>query len=458
MHGDDDDTTTVANTAASGNTVLRGGRGIIFVDTKVMGLRSLLQIKDQLKCQTKQLGHANKRATVERPRRPTSTSTVFRSTNQRFEDCVTMALPLLNLKLHHTNPKLFADQLTRACHEIGFFLLEHDIPTSTGFSALSEARQFFSRPIEQKMTISYESDPSFRGYMQIGVENTEGKVDWREQIEYAAEYGWYHRRQHTQADTNSPFYHRLRATSNPWPDIVQPSLRPATMDYVTGVLGVADRLRDAMCLGLNVNANEVRHLFGNITKADDGQYVPSDKNGDVPFWSMKMVSYPPVSADSTDSLQGVGAHADTNFLTLILQDPQSSGLQVQSVQDGKWIDVPPTPSNVLVCNVGELAEIWTKGYFLATPHRVMRQTSNCSRVSLPIFYNPTIDTKMQAMVDIDLLSWTRKQHSQWRRQQNSLINSVGENSFKSLARSHPAVFAKQHSDLMILDDGRMKQI
>ena len=38
------------------------------------------------------------------------------------------------------------------------------------------------------MTISYEHSPAFRGYMPLGVENTEGKTDRRDQIEYAAEY------------------------------------------------------------------------------------------------------------------------------------------------------------------------------------------------------------------------------------------------------------------------------
>jgi isopenicillin N synthase-like dioxygenase len=37
--------------------------------------------------------------------------------------------------------------------------------------------------MEQKMTISYECSAAFRGYMPLGVENTEGKIDGREQIE-----------------------------------------------------------------------------------------------------------------------------------------------------------------------------------------------------------------------------------------------------------------------------------
>ena len=323
-------------------------------------------------------------------------------------------------------------------HEIGFFLLEHDIPESVCQRALSETHQFFQRPLEEKLTISYENSRAFRGYQQLGVENTEGKTDYRDQIEYAAEY-----RDVGEDNQCRPFYHRLRST-NPWPDAIQPTLRPAIMDYVNGVLKAADEVRDAMCLALKVEPRDIAPLFGN--------------NDEPSFWSMKLVSYPRleenVDTTTTSELlqQGVGAHTDSNFLTLICQDPNSSGLQVQNIKGG-WIDVPPTPLNTLICNIGELAEIWTNGYLLATPHRVLRHSSNTDcRTSLPIFYNPKLDAVLEPINTNDL-PWERAEDKQWRRKNNLMMNSVGENSFKSLARSHPTVFEKHHSDLRILEDG-----
>lgn len=318
-------------------------------------------------------------------------------------------------------------------HEVGFFLLHHDIPEIICKDALSETKQFFQRPLAEKMIISYENSAAFRGYMALGVENTEGKIDGREQVEYAAEYDEF--------DKNKEiFYHRLRST-NPWPNAVQPNLQPVIMDYVRRVLNVADQLRDSMCLALNIDPNEVSSLFGSC----EGQ--------DPSFWSMKLVSYPPLADDGHhESQQGVGAHTDSNFMTLICQDSHSSGLQVQNVNGG-WIDVPPTSPNVLICNIGELSEIWSNGYFLATPHRVLRNSFNThERTSLPIFYNPKIDTVMKS-INTDNIVWTRSEHKQWRRKNNRLIGSVGENSFKSLARSHAKVFDKYHSDLKLLDDG-----
>lgn len=153
------------------------------------------------------------------------------------------------------------------------------------------------------------------------------------------------------------------------------------MDYVRGVVDIAHQLQDSMCVALNLDPREVEHLFGPVDGVD-----PS-------FWSIKLVSYPPGDLRiKEEPQQGVGAHTDSNFMTLICQDSSSSGLQVQNVQGG-WINVPPTPPTILICNIGELAEIWSSGHFLATPHRVLCQSSNAqSRTSLPIFYNPKIDT------------------------------------------------------------------
>ncbi len=284
----------------------------------------------------------------------------------------------------------------------------------------------------------------------MGVENTEGKIDGREQIEYAAEYGKWKRSSSNSNHTvkDQQFYHRLRVAENTWPDAVQPTLRPAINDYVKGVLAIGDRLRDALCLGMGIDPSHLSDSMFRKTECEENE--PN-------FWSMKLVSYPPPSAkNTTDALEteyGVGAHADSNFLTVILQDDKNSGLQVQTI-DGKWIDVPPTPTNVLICNIGELAQIFSGGYLLATPHRVLRPED--SRISLPVFYNPKLDHVMESMVNPEGLTWNRKGQNQWLRKENTLMGSVGENSFKSLARSHPEVFKRHHKDLQILSDGRIQ--
>ena len=199
-------------------------------------------------------------------------------------------LPVLYLSLHKGNPTLFAEQLRKACHDVGFFLLKHNHGDICE-AALETCREFFSREEEEKMSIAYERSPAFRGYMPIGVENTSGKLDFRQQIEYAAEY-----HEGGTRDEGSPVYHRLRA-SNPWPDEIIPSFKPAIMAYVEAVCDIADEIRDAMCTALNVEPESLSRHFGPVYQS---------KNIEPSFWSMKLVSYPPCMDDQSPR-QGVGS-------------------------------------------------------------------------------------------------------------------------------------------------------
>jgi isopenicillin N synthase-like dioxygenase len=230
-------------------------------------------------------------------------------------------LPLLDIALYHTNRTAFVEELRQACHTVGFFLIKHDFPDVTN-QMLNESRQFFQRPLVEKQQISYSKSPSFRGYMEFGVENTSGKLDAREQIEYAAEYPH-------DNDKQWPIYERLKSPSNPWPTSYQPTLQPATLEYAQNVCRVADCIRDSLCLALGYPPDLLKPAF-------EHKDLP-------PHWVIKLISYPPPSqTDEEQQQQGVGAHTDTNFLTLVTQDTVG-GLQAFSkgaFSKGECIDVP----------------------------------------------------------------------------------------------------------------------
>lgn len=279
----------------------------------------------------------------------------------------------------------------------------------------------------------------------MGVENTAGKLDHREQIEFAAEYP-------NVAVKKFPVYERLKTSTNPWPTSFQPSLQPTTIKFAKEVCDVANCIRDALCLALELDPSILSHKF----EPSSSNSNRSNNNDEVPHWVIKMISYPPNASEINGHVQGVGAHTDTNFLTLVLQD-QIGGLQAFS--QGTWVDVPTEyGSDVLVCNLGEQAEVWSRGYFLATPHRVLRNaSSSTNRISVPLFYNPLLSATIDPLPEADLqnVSWDRPKHAHWIRSDNTMLASVGENTFKSLARSHPAVFQKHHPDLKILKDGQI---
>ena len=81
---------------------------------------------------------------------------------------------------------MFARDLRRACSESGFFYLKP--PKSLlrkRAEAIFEAAKSFSRSRwKEKMKMDYANSPQFRGYVSLGLENTRGKIDAREQVEF----------------------------------------------------------------------------------------------------------------------------------------------------------------------------------------------------------------------------------------------------------------------------------
>jgi isopenicillin N synthase-like dioxygenase len=222
-------------------------------------------------------------------------------------------LPLLDIQVYYTNPSAFVEQLRAACHNVGFFLLQHDIPLNIVERQMDETRNFFRRPLNEKLQISYQDSPSFRGYMKIGLENTEGGVDFREQIEYAVEYG---DGEFTKKNAWPP-YERLKAGCNPWPSF-QTTLKTATEDYTPLVCRIADSIGQALCLALGVEKDALDPLFGKVKAVhDNDQDKVSIVDNHQPHWVLKLISYPPIKDDdnnpSTSKSFGVGGHTDSNF-------------------------------------------------------------------------------------------------------------------------------------------------
>ena len=61
------------------------------------------------------------------------------------------------------------------------------------------------------------------------------------------------------------------------------------------------------------------------------------------------------------------------------------------VPDGRWIEVQPEAGTLLV-HIGEILAFATLGRFCSTPHRVVNRMSDQSRLSIPIFLNPSLQT------------------------------------------------------------------
>lgn len=326
-------------------------------------------------------------------------------------------LPVIDLSAADRGPDARARlhaELHAAAHGVGFFQLTgHGVTPAETAVLMTAVRSFFALPAADRLTISNLNSPHFRGYTRIGDEHTGGSRDWRDQLDIGAE-----RPPHIPA-AGDPAYWWLEGP-NQWPAAL-PGLRPAALAWIDRLSGVAHRL--------------LRELLAAIGAPPD---FYDDVFRDEPHLHLKMVRYPG-SGDGRG--QGVGAHKDYGFLTLLLQDTVG-GLQVER-PDGSFLDVPPLPG-AFVVNLGELLEVATDGYLKATNHRVVSPPGARERYSVPFFYNPRLDARVAP------LPFAHVHRAPGRTQDptNPLFAEYGRNELKGWLRAHPEAARRHHADLL----------
>ncbi|MBC3193168.1 isopenicillin N synthase family oxygenase [Pseudonocardia sp. C8] len=332
----------------------------------------------------------------------------------------TTALPVLDLSELDRDPGTaarFRDALRAATHETGFFyLVGHGIPDDVVRGAFAEAERFFALPDADKLQVEMLRSPHFRGYTRTGGELTQGRVDWREQIDIAAERA-------TCDDPAAPAYMRLEGP-NLWP-AAQPDLRRVFLDWERRCSEVAMRLMRAWAVALGSPAEVFDGMFGNR-----------------PSTLIKLVRYP----GREDRGQGVGAHKDPGILTLLMIEAGKGGLQIE--HDATWIDAPAVPG-AFVVNIGELMEYATNGYLKATVHRVVSPPPDEVRMSIPFFFNPALDSTVPRIeLPAGLASRARGVTTD---PDNVISGTFGDNLLKARLRAHPDVAAVHHADLVGAD-------
>ncbi len=328
------------------------------------------------------------------------------------------SLPVLDISLLDQGEETaqeFRDQLLEATHKVGFFYLTgHGIPNKVIDAIFSEARAFFALPLERKMEVEMLRSPHFRGYTRMGGEYTQGKTDWREQIDFGPE-------QDVRTGKKLPDYIRLEGP-NLWPKN-QPNLKTVFLDWQKRCSALGLKLMRSWALALENPEN----IFDSAFSSN-------------PYPLIKIVKYP----GRAERGQGVGAHKDPGIMTLLMIEPNKGGLQV--LYRDKWIDVAPM-KNAFIVNIGELMEYATNGYLKATTHRVESPKQGDSRLSIPFFFNPALDsTVSQLSLSKEL---AKKARGVTQDPLNKISGTFGENILKARLRAHPDVAARYHADLLL---------
>ena len=256
-----------------------------------------------------------------------------------------------------------ASDIRKACTDIGFFYAaNHSVSDEHLDQLLTETKRYFDLPTEEKMKIHIGKSKIFRGYIPLGKELTNEKEDWHEAVDFGLDLP----SGHPDVVAGKPLQ-----GPNQWPDQL-PKFKDALEKHWDAMLNLASKITEGLALSLNLEENYFERFTGKQQ------------------CSMRITHYPPHSQNlsAEDVRDGIGAHIDYGFLTLLLQD-DVGGLEVKNAA-GKWIRALYVPRTFIV-NIGHMTQRWTNDLYRATLHRVISPAKK-SRHSIPFFFEPNFDT------------------------------------------------------------------
>ncbi len=312
----------------------------------------------------------------------------------------------------------FIDALRDAAHNVGFFqVTNYGAAPGQAEELLDTLAGFFRLPLEQRLELDNRSSAQFRGYTRLGTEVTRGKADSREQIDFGPD------REPLVDVPADQLFLRLQGR-NQWPS-GQPELERTALKWAA----LMGRTGAELLAGISVALGLPEDYF-----AEPFTWSPA--------WMGKLVHYVGGQVPEAGT-QGVGSHADYGFVTLLLQDGVG-GLEVQPHGQEEWIAVEPIPG-ALVVNLGEMLEVATNGYLMATIHRVTAPPPGVDRYSVPFFWSPRLDAVIGTVPLPDALAAEARGVSD--DPENPMLSSYGANVLKGWVRAHPQTAAIHYPEL-----------
>lgn len=266
-----------------------------------------------------------------------------------------------------------AAQISDACRRIGFFyIVNHGVPESLRQQVLSEAREFFARPRDEKMLSAPIEDGQWCGYLppRGAAEGTKpgGSLKPEEQSDTVSggTLEQFNMMRVKLADDINFENSDLAYQKNLWPQ-GQPGFTETMIVNQRALMALSQELMAAFSLALGL---------------DEDYFAQFHKS---PLATFGLNYYPAPVEGGSDV--GVGAHCDASSFTVLLQD-DIGGLEVQEAS-GRWIAAPYVPG-AYVINIGDTMMGWTNGHFVSTLHRVVSR-KKVDRFSATLFMNPDID-------------------------------------------------------------------
>ncbi len=325
-----------------------------------------------------------------------------------------MKLPVIDIQSLYepeADQRRVASQLHEACRNWGFFYVSgHNVDQALQMQLMQLSWKFFNQTQSQKETLAMAYGGSaWRGYFKIGEELTSGKPDVKEGLYFGKELA-----------PGDPLV--LAKTPMHGANLFPPidGFRETILTYLNEITILGHTLMRGIALSLGLDA----HYFAQ-------HYL------DDPLILFRIFHYPKLSQQHRDqALWGVGEHTDYGVLTILKQD-QVGGLQVK--RGDQWIEAPYI-ENTFICNLGDMLDRITQGYYRSTPHRVLN-TSDQGRLSFPFFFDPNFQ-KSVFPADLNHLEDFQPQiHQRWDQADLSqLQGTYGDYLLNKVGKVFPQLF------------------
>ena len=254
-----------------------------------------------------------------------------------------------------------------ACRDVGFMYAGgHGISPEVVDAIRAAVVGYFAKPLEDKLRDCITRD-NYRGYIPMGFFSPNAGAGEADRYE-----GY---KLHFETAPTDPIRDLCDLYGpNKWP-VAPTGMMDAVLTYWQSCDRVADALLGMLAEIMGVDPAEFLGLF------------------EKPLTNMTLLHYPPQGPDETGF--GIHPHKDTDALTILAPD-RVGGLMVKKRDGGEWIEAR-APGDALVVNIGDLLELWSGGYFVSTPHKVVNR-SGAERFSFPYFAVPRYDTVVEPLV------------------------------------------------------------
>jgi isopenicillin N synthase-like dioxygenase len=273
-----------------------------------------------------------------------------------------------------------AEQIDRACTDIGFFtIVGHGVPADLVSRTIELTKAFFDLPLDEKRRVRQPRPEQSRGYLGIGDENLSYSRGDRSTADLKEVFAI------GPVDVPDTEYFRAPAAypsfaPNLWPE--RPAeFRAVWTAYYRAVETVTLRIMGILAMALDLPEDHFRPSI-------DKHVTPLRAN-----------HYPEQKTPPRPGQLRAGAHTDYGALTVLLPENVPGGLQVLN-RLGEWSGVE-TPPGAFVCNLGDLMQRWTNDRWLSTMHRVVNpdrdRAAGNRRVSLAFFHQPNYDAVIECL-------------------------------------------------------------